>query len=103
MSTTPRNDVTPAVAESLADALAPAVPRSVLRMACATADVDERTAARFLLGMPVRDGNRERLLAALTSLGVDVGSLPQVHTGRVDGAATRGASAPLTSGKERDS
>lgn len=63
------------------------LPRRLLRLAAAQADVAEATALRAALGFPTRGDARERVLTALRALGVDVDALPQVIA--LTGAARR--------------
>ncbi len=52
------------------------VSRWALRVASATVQIDERTGMRALLGYPVRQRARERLLRALKAIDVDVSGVP---------------------------
>jgi hypothetical protein len=56
------------------------VPIRLLRQAAAIAGCAEATAARALVGYKTRGDTRQRLLAALKGLGVDVDRLPQLGT-----------------------
>lgn len=51
--------------------MAPLDERS-LRIAAATANLDERTALRALAGFPTRNHARDRLVAALSELGIAI-------------------------------
>jgi len=61
---------------AVAEADSPSVPREKLLTACAQIGTSEPTALRALSGLPTRLGVRERLLAALADLGVNVVGLP---------------------------
>jgi hypothetical protein len=50
----------------------------VLRQIAADADVDSRTAARAVLGLPCRPACRERVVSAMTARGIDPSKLPQM-------------------------
>ena len=58
----------------------------VLRQVAADADVDARTAARAVLGLPCRPACRERIAQALTARGIDPAKLPQMTAAK--GATT---------------
>lgn len=68
----------------------PALPVSlpILRRAALDAAVHEKTAVRALRGLPVRPAGRDRLMAALSQLGVDVRALPAACAATPDRSET---------------